>query len=131
MTPLCVFIFNNLKVSPFIFGDAPPIGFELITYENESSTPGTLWDIGVDAGMTRIGNGNVQGQLWKSYDSTALSDLRDMYGVYSGLNEEYVVPVTIDVDHIKTTVFALTFILTRIQNSYKIVKDGNWLIKRN
>jgi len=130
MKPVCVFIFNNLKVSPFLLGDAPPNGFELITYDNESYTPGTLWDIGVDAGMTRIGKGLVYGQLWKNIDSFGYNLLKDFVGINTGLNEEVIVPVTIDVDNIKTTISAVTFSLTRIHDSYKIIEDGNWMIKR-
>jgi gamma-glutamylcyclotransferase (GGCT)/AIG2-like uncharacterized protein YtfP len=129
--PPLVFIYNNLKVSPLLPGDAPVPGFEVFTYERESYTYGTLWDIGVDAGYTRIGKGVVYGQLWKITDNSKIEELYHFTGIKSGLMEEVIVPVEINIDEIKTKIEALTFSLTSINKNYNIIDDGYWLIKRN
>jgi len=127
----CVFIYNNIKVSPFLPGDAPFPGFDLITFDRESYTFGTLWDIGLDAGYTKIGLGVVYGQLWKATEKTALEELREIIGVTSGLTEEVEVPVTVELDNERTEIKALTFSLTKIQKHYMIIDDGYWIIKRS
>ena len=126
------FIYNNLKVSPFIFGDAPIPGFELLTWDNESSIFGTLWDIGIDAGVTKIGKGLVYGQLWLAEDTNKIETLEEYMGVKSGLREPSPVDVQIQTKdgEIQEVIKAITFHLTKIRDYYKIVEDGKWQIKR-
>ena len=128
----CYFIYNNLKVNPFLLYDQPVSGFEILSWDNQSWTNGTLWDIGVDAGYTRIGKGSVYGQIWLTRDVNKIPDLEDMLGVYRGLREPVEVDVSLEIEpsvieHIK----AITFQLKTISNEYKIVNDGKWLIKRS
>ena len=129
-TPSCVFIYGNLKVSPFLPNDAPIPGFELVTYERESYVPGTLWDTGRDAGFTRIGNGIVYGQLWRITDPIKLDDLFLFTGVKSGILETIIIPIEVNVDNHKSEIEALTFSLTQIKKEYTIIQDGYWSIKR-
>lgn len=126
------FVYSNLKVSPFINGDAPIPGFELLTWDHESSVPGTLWDLGHDAGLTKIGKGVVYGQLWVAENTEKIRLLEEYMGVYSGLTEpnQVDVKVTTPDGEIQEIIKAVTFHLTNIKNSYKIVEDGKWQIKR-
>lgn len=130
--PNCVFIYSNLKVSPFIPADKPYPGFELITYDNESYTYGTLWNIGKDAGYSRIGKGFVYGQLWRIIDYGKLEELVEFTGTKQGTTEQIIVPVAIQIKHyqIDTKINAITFCLTQIQKSYNIISDGCWMIQR-
>jgi hypothetical protein len=128
----CYFIYNNLKVNPFLLYDQPYPGFELLSWETHSWTPGTLWDLGLDAGFTRLGNGVVYGQIWVAKDLSKIDELEDVLGVYRGLREPVQVEVSLQVDpplieHIKAT----TFQLSKISSEYTIVNDGKWLIKRD
>lgn len=127
----CYFIFNNLKVSPFLLSDAPFPGFELLTHDNESWTFGTLWDIGLDAGYTKIGLGKVFGQVWVAKDLYQTRELVEFTGVKSGLTRPEAIQVQIQVDELtKQTIKATTFVLSKLSPDYKIVSDGKWLIKR-
>jgi hypothetical protein len=123
------FIYNNLKVSPFLPYDAPPVGFDLLTYDNESWTYGTLWDCGRDAGLTVIGKGEVYGQLWVAEDMTRVKELEDLYGVCRGLTRTTRIPVKVQFE--EEPIKATTFVLEKIIPSYTIIQDGKWLIKRN
>ena len=122
------FIYNNLKVSPFLPYDTPLPGFNLLTYDNESWTYGTLWDCGVDSGLTVIGNGEVYGQLWVAENLSMVKELEYLYGVHKGITKPTKVPVNIQFE--PEVVKATTFTLEKIIPSYTIVQDGKWLIKR-
>lgn len=124
-----VFIVNNLKVSPFLLYDGPVPGCELLTYENESYTKGSLWDIGPDAAFYD-GAFTVRGQLWKIHTSEALGHLSLLLGEHSGLTQRKVLPVTIDVDDVKVNIDAIVFRLTQVSKSYKLVETETWQIKR-
>ena len=127
----CYFIYSNLKVNPFILQDQPYYGFSLLSWDNESWTPGTLWDIGVDAGYTRIGKGYVYGQVWILENPSKARDVEDFFGVGAGLMEPTEVEVSIQVEPtIIEKLKAITFQLTKIKNEYKIIDDGKWMIKR-
>jgi len=126
------FIYNNLKVNSFVLHDTPYPGFELLTWDMESWTFGTLWDLGDDAGYSRIGKSDVKGQVWICKNKEKENELNKFFGVEIGLTE----PVEINVN-IKTNdnivveeVKAKTFALTKIQKEYTIVNDGYWMIKR-
>lgn len=123
------FIYNNLKVNPFILQDAPPLGFELLAWENDCHTPGTLWDIGVDAGLTSIGLGEVYGQIWKSLSYSNERDLEDLFK-RDGLFQPTEIKVLIE-DIPPILVEAKTFQLKTIVADYAIVHDGKWTIKRS
>lgn len=128
----CYFIYNNLKVNPFLLYDQPVDGFEILSWDNQSWTYGTLWDIGVDAGYTRIGKGSVYGQIWLTRNVNKIPDLEDMLGVYRGLREPVEVNVNLEIEPLVIEkIKAITFQLKTISNEYKIVNDGKWLIKRS
>ena len=124
------FIFNNLKVNTFNLRDEPFPGFELLTWEHESYTPGTLWDIGFDAGYTPIGLGKVYGQLWLSHDTQQILELEYFLGAQSGLTEPLKTKIYIQDDFGVEKVDAIVYKLREIRNDYNIVYDGKWMIKR-
>jgi hypothetical protein len=88
-----------------------------------------MWDIGNDAGFTLIGNDQVFGQLWKLEDTSqsVIHTLREYSGIESGLCEEIEIEVTVPLDELAThDLPATTFALSRIINTYEIIKDGRW-----
>lgn len=124
----CYFIYNNLKINPFILGDAPMPGFELLSWDVDSYTDGTLWELPFnDAGFTKIGIDKVHGQVWKLVDPKEEPFLRECFGVYKGLMSPVEIPVTIEIDKADIeTLPAITFALNEIKPSYKLVRDGRW-----
>jgi hypothetical protein len=126
------FIFNNLKVNTFILQDSPYPGFSLLTWDRESWTHGTLWDLGDDAGFTRIGNSDVKGQLWICKDSHKEKDIYKFFGVDLGISEPIDIEVKIKThdDIVEEAITAKTFALTKIEENYRIINDGFWAIKR-
>lgn len=125
------FIYNNLKVSPFLGYDAPFPGFTNLTWDHESYTFGTLFDIGKDAGFSKIGLSKVYGQLWVAKDTTKIKELEDFLGV-PRLNYPTDVEVTVQINELESSKLKVTtFALEKIVPSYQIVEDGKWLIKRN
>lgn len=126
------FIYNNLKVNPFILHDSAYPGFELLTWDKESWTQGTLWDIGHDAGYSVIGNANVCGQLWICRDNSKESDVAKLFGVEIGISRPIEVKVKIkpNGDTQEDEVSAKTFALNNIEDSYIMIKNGFWTIKR-
>lgn len=125
------FVFNNLKVNPFVLQDQPLPGFEVLVWENEAWTLGTLLDIGVDAGFTPIGHTKVHGQLWLAKDIYQTKQLETLAGVESGLTKIIKIPVVIQNNILKEEIEALTFKLTNISDYHRIVNDGKWTIKRD
>jgi len=124
------FIFNNLKVNTFQLKDQPFPGFELLTWEHESYTEGTLWDIGFDAGYTPIGISKVHGQVWLSRDHQQISELEYFLGVHSGLTESMKTQIYIQDTFGNEKITATIYKLREIKSIYSIVYDGKWLIKR-
>ena len=124
------FIFNNLKVNTFQLKDQPFPGFELLTWEHESYTEGTLWDIGFDAGYTPIGISKVHGQVWLSRDHQQISELEYFLGVHSGLTEPMKTKIYIQDTFGNEKITATIYKLREIKSIYSIVYDGKWLIKR-
>lgn len=128
----CYFIYNNLKVNTFILQDQPFMGFELLSWDHESFTYGTLWDIGIDAGYTKIGLGKVYGQVWTTKDYSKLNEFQDILGIGLGRFELVEIPVTIQYDKLLSeNIKAYTPQLNTIKTDYEIVKDGKWSIKRS
>jgi hypothetical protein len=124
------FIFNNLKVNTFNLSDEPFPGFELLTWEHESYTDGTLWDIGFDAGYTPIGVSKVHGQIWLAHDTQQILELEYFLGAHSGLTEPLKAKIYIRDELVVEKVDATVYKLREIRNDYNIVYDGKWLIKR-
>ena len=126
------FIFNNLKVNSFILQDTPYPGFELLTWDKESWTHGTLWDLGEDAGFSIIGKSNVNRQLWICKDTQKEKDIYKFFGVELGISEPIDVEVNIKTheDLVEEQIKAKTFALTKILENYRIVNNGFWSIKR-
>lgn len=124
------FIFNNLKVNTFHLKDEPFPGFELLTWEHESYTDGTLWDIGFDAGYTPIGITKVHGQVWLSHDHQQISELEYFLGVHSGLTEPMSTKIQIQDNFGCERITATIYKLREIKSIYSIVYDGKWMIKR-
>lgn len=124
------FIFNNLKVNTFNLKDQPFPGFELLTWEHESYTNGTLWDIGFDAGYTPIGISKVHGQLWVAHDLNQISELEYFLGVESGLTEPLTTKIFIQDEFGLDRIDATVYKLKQIKTAYNIVYDGKWMIKR-
>lgn len=124
------FIFNNLKVNTFNLKDQPFPGFELLTWEHESYTNGTLWDIGFDAGYTPIGISKVHGQLWVAHDLNQISELEYFLGVDSGLTEPLTTKIFIQDEFGLDRIDATVYKLKQIKTAYNIVYDGKWMIKR-
>jgi hypothetical protein len=125
-----VFIFNNLKVNTFTLQDEPFPGFELLTWEHESYTHGTLWDIGFDAGYTPIGITKVHGQIWLANDVQQISELEYFLGVNSGLTEPIKSKICVQDNFTVEKLDATVYKLREIKHAYNIVYDGKWLIKR-
>ena len=122
------FVYNNLKVNTFFLPhDGPIPGFELLAWDSEAFTIGTLLDIGDDAGFTPLGKTRVHGQIWVAHNTDCIKELERFSGIESGFTEIVRVPVSIFPD---SQMEALTFRLTNIPKEYKIVDDGKWLIKR-
>jgi len=124
------FIFNNLKVNTFTLQDQPFPGFELLTWEHESYTNGTLWDIGPDAGYTPIGITKVYGQLWLAHDVQQISELEYFLGAKSGLTEPVTTQIYVQDPHFVEKIDAVVYRLCEIKSIYNIIPDGKWLIKR-
>lgn len=125
---LCYFVFNNLKIHPFLNGDGPLPGFEILSWDAYTYTEGTLWKLDIeDAGFTKIGIDKVHGQLWKVEDPTQIHVLKDCFGVKSGLTYETDIEVTIEFDKLdKSNLKAKTFALEKISPKYEIIKNGRW-----
>lgn len=124
------FIFNNLKVNTFNLRDEPFPGFELLTWDHESYTNGTLWDIGFDAGYTPIGVTKVHGQVWLAHDSQQISELEYFLGAYSGLTEPLKTDIFVQTDFGVEKINGTVYKLKEIKSVYNIVYDGKWSIKR-
>lgn len=124
------FIFNNLKVNTFALQDEPFPGFELLTWEHESYTDGTLWDIGTDAGYTSIGLSKVQGQLWLAHDLQQIKELEYFLGAKTGLTEPISAKITVQDDYFAEKIDAIIYRLREIKSIYNIIPDGKWIIKR-
>lgn len=123
--PNLFFIFNNLKCNPFILGDHPLPGFELLAWD--SWTIGTLWDRGTDAGFTKIGHIEVHGQIWKVENFSEISTLEEFLGVYKGATEKTTIEVVLPINELEKEKLAVTtYSLAKIDPSYKIVNDGRW-----
>lgn len=123
----CYFIYDNLKAHPFILQDSPLPGFEILSWD--SWTLGTMWDIGDDAGYTKIGKQKVHGQLWKLEDPSrpVIEKIREYAGIYKGVKEETLVTVKVPInDLISHDLQATTFSLSKIDTNYTIVNDGRW-----
>jgi gamma-glutamylcyclotransferase (GGCT)/AIG2-like uncharacterized protein YtfP len=119
------FIYSNLKVNPFLLGDRPLPGFELVAWD--SWTLGTLWDIGEEAGYSIIGKTKVHGQLWRLEDNSNEELIKQCSGIFSGLNREINVEVVVPIDElVSENLMATTYALQEINTCYKIVSDGRW-----
>lgn len=125
---LCYFVYNNLKVHPFLMGDAPLPGFELISWDNYTYTDGTLWKLDFeDAGYTKIGIHKVHGQLWKTEDTSKIDFLEECFGVHKGLTSPIEIEVTVELGDLdKPKLKATTFALEKINPGYEIIKEGKW-----
>lgn len=133
------FIFNNLKVDTWQVNadmtpkDQPLPGFELLTWESESFVPGTLWDLGQDAGYTPLGIHKVEGQIWIAKDLNQIDELEYFLGAKSGLTEPCKVKAVVQPkeDLVTEEIDVIVYRLREIRNIYKIVNDGKWFIKRS
>jgi hypothetical protein len=121
------FVYGNLKVNPFILNDTPLPGFEILSWDHESWTEGTLLDLGNDAGFTPIGHHKVYGQIWIAKSFEYLRFMEESFGVHSGISSPEKIVVKLEPD---TTLEAITYRLTNIPSDSKIIKDGKWIIKR-
>ena len=119
-----------MMVDTFQLSDKPFPGFELITWEHQSKTPGTLWDMGIDAGFTLIGRGMVSGQLWFAHNIDKIRELDYFMGVDSGLTEPVKTKVSVDDGDLVVNLEAIVYRLKEIKSIYNIVGDGKWLLKR-
>jgi len=127
------FIFNNLKVNTFLPDDSTIPGFNLIAWDSEAWTYGTLLDIGSDAAFSPIGHTKVRGQLWYAEKVDAIEELEYFAGVKSGFVSKIEVPVIVECkdDFIKEELKAITFAINEIKDTkYEIVNNGNWYIKK-
>jgi hypothetical protein len=128
----CYFIYSNSKVNTFILQDQPYPGLSVLEWENNCYTYGTLWDLGVDAGFTRLGKGKVYGQVWIVQDYAKIREFEELLGVFSGRTELVEIPVTIQYDSLlKEEIKALTNPLKQIRPEYQIVTEGRWPIRRS
>ena len=127
---LAFFIFNNLRVDKFRLSDSPLPGFELLVWEDHCKTPGTLWDLGIDAGYTPIGLSDVSGQIWVTESVDKINELEYFLGVNSGLTEPHKIKAYVSNSGLYETFDATIYKLRQIQNMYKIVDDGYWMIRR-
>jgi len=125
-----IFVVNNLKVSPFLPYDRPIPGCSLLTYEHESYSTGSLYDLGKDAGFFREPQKLVRGQLWTIDSEKILDDLSLFFGESSGLTKKCYHTIEISIDNVISKVSAMTFELTKIPKTAKIINDSNWTIKR-
>lgn len=121
------FVYNNLKVNPFVLHDSPVPGFELLSWDHESWTEGTLLDIGGDAGFTPIGHHRVYGQIWIAHSFEHVDFIEQAFGCSSGISSPEKIKVKVEPDSI---IEAITYRLTKIPSDSKIIEDGKWLIKR-
>ena len=127
------FIYNNLKVNTLFPNDTPIPGFNLVAWDTEAWTYGTLLDLGDDASFTPIGHTKVSGQLWYADNTKAIKELEYFAGVKSGFVREIEVPVIVECneDLIKEEISAITFALNEINSTkYEIVDNGKWYIKK-
>lgn len=124
------FICSNLKVNPFILQDKPLPGFNLLSWDNETSVEGSLWELDCgDAAYSKIITTSVRGQLWKLEDPDPdnISFLEDCVGVSKGICAPLEVNVTVTINELeKQQLRAITFALNRIIPNYKLIKDGRW-----
>ena len=126
------FIFNNLKVNTFRLYDQPFPGFSLLCWEHEASIPGTLWDMGVDAGYTPLSANltDVSGQIWLSDNIQQISELEYFIGVHSGLTEPIKQKALISTkDLTKECIDVTVYKLKEIKKDYIIINDGKWSIR--
>jgi len=120
------FIYNNLKVNPFVIQDKPFPGFELVTWDHQTSTIGTLLNLGFDAAYIEAGHMLVKGQLWKSDDRIACRKLEDVFLT----GDDFVmidvkVCLSIEDEQVKTD--AITFALKQLKpGQYNPIPTGQW-----
>lgn len=123
-----IFIYNFLKAHPLKpLSDAPIPGFRVLSWNAEVN--GTLWDIGNDAGMSKIGLNKVKGQLWIPDNYDNYSTLKLFCRVDEGLTEPFKTKATFKLDPmdlITEEIDVLTFTLTKIDPQYKIIHTGVW-----
>jgi hypothetical protein len=123
----CYFIYNNLKVNPFVLQDRPVPGFKLIAWK--SWTVGTLWELDdvQDVGFTTIGQTKVYGQVWRPEDNSQVSTVEQYFGMNQGLTLPVDIAIVVEIDDlVEETLKAKTFALSKISSTYEIIRDGRW-----
>ena len=125
------FIYSNVKVNPYILNDIPIPGFELLLWEHEVHTIGTLIDMGFDAGFTPVGNRKVSGQIWVLKDLKAENILESCVGAKSGITE----PIEIDVQvnsnsGVVEKIKAKTYRIKEFKAIYKVCEFDTWWIRK-
>lgn len=119
------FIYSNLKVNPFVLADTPLPGFSVEEW-NVTST-GILLEIDRgDVGYLSVGNRHVYGQLWKIESKMGLDLLEKFIGAKIGLTRQTLLDIIIETRDYRDHVQAVSYELTNINPTYKIVETGRW-----
>lgn len=92
------FVYNQLRVNPFLLYDRPFPGFEIVTWDNQSFITGSLVDTEIGEAYIEYGNELIRGQIWKTEDLVAGRKLEDAIGLASGLLELIKIEATIMLD---------------------------------
>lgn len=105
------FVYNQLKVNPFILNDEPFPGFEILTWDNQSYIVGSLKETEIGDAYIEHGNELIPGQIWHTDDIIAGRKLEDAVGLATGILELIRVDATILIDDSPESVNTLTFAL--------------------
>lgn len=127
MSGRVLFVYDNLKVT-LNPGDAPYYGFEILAGESQCSVVGTLYDMGHNAGFFPTGNTQVRGQIWTTYNSSLIQELKEFIDPKGNVRIA-TRNVTITEENDKLVIPAMIFELQSAPHFSKVVHSGYWVVK--
>lgn len=127
MSDRVLFVYDNLKVT-LNPGDAPYYGFEILAGEAQCSVTGTLYDMGHNAGFFPSGNTQVRGQVWLTYNSHLIQELKELIDPKGNVRIS-TRSVTITEEQDKLVIPAMIFELQSAPHFAKIVDSGYWVVR--
>lgn len=127
MSDRILFVYDNLKVT-LNPGDAPYSGFEILAGESQCSVIGTLYDLGYNAGFFSSGNTQIRGQVWTTYNSHLIHELKDLIDPKGNVRIS-TTNVTITEEGDKLVIPAMIFELQSAPFFAKIIDSGYWPVK--
>jgi gamma-glutamylcyclotransferase (GGCT)/AIG2-like uncharacterized protein YtfP len=127
MSNRILFVYDNLKVTLYP-GDAPYFGFDILAGETQCSTVGTLYDMGHNAAFSARGNTQVRGQIWTTYSSQSIRELKEF--IYPEGDVQIIsTKVTITEEKDKIVIPANIFAMNKIPTFAKKIDSGLWWVR--